>query len=63
MTGPELPDVELLDNSPVFALFVPDGDAATGTEVGVIPEFMGPMKISTQYYYLSVFKRGKTKLF
>ena len=39
MTGPELPDVELLGNNPEFALLGP-ADEATGIDVGGIVELM-----------------------
>lgn len=42
VTGPELPDVELLDDCPEFALFDPAVDA-TGIDVGGIVEFIGPI--------------------
>ena len=42
VTGPELPDAELLGNSPEFALFGPPVEAPT-IDVGGIVEFMGPI--------------------
>ena len=41
VTGPELPDDELLGNSPEFALFGPAVET-TGIDVGGIVEFIGP---------------------
>ena len=44
VTGIGPPDVALLDIGPEFALLDPDGDAATGKDVGGILEFIVPIK-------------------